>query len=135
MYAALSSIFFCSCRISYFVFLFSNRRILSPATKSTVTSPKASLRASALSDYSYPISATKQPTRALPSTNPRSHHPPPVGLLLLPPPPRRPKTARCLRESIVSLRTSRISGNIRASSTGTVSRGEIVTLLQVQNCI
>lgn len=79
-------IFFCSCRISYFVFLFSNRRILSPARKSTVTSPKAPLRASALSDYSYPISATKQPTRALPFTNPRSH--PPVCPLLLPPPPR-----------------------------------------------
>lgn len=97
MYAALSSIFFCSCRISYFVFLFSNRRILSPATKSTVTSPKASLRASALSDYSYPISATKQPTRALPSTNPRSHPPPSVSSSSLHPlvvPKRRDASAR-----------------------------------------
>lgn len=86
-------IFFCSFRISYFVFLSSNRRILSPATKSTVTSSKAPLRASALSDYSYPISATKQPTRALPFTNPPVLIPPSVSSSSLHP-LRRPQNRR-----------------------------------------
>lgn len=58
----------------HFVFLLSNRCILSLTTEKHRNFPKSThIRASALSDYSYPISATKQPTRALPFTNPRSH--------------------------------------------------------------
>lgn len=54
--------------------VFSWASFLSLTIKSIVTSPKpSSSRANMLSDYSYPIPATKQPSRAFPFINPPSH--------------------------------------------------------------
>lgn len=57
---------------SYFTYLFVE--FLPFTIKSTVTSSKSSPRANVLSDYSYPIPATKQPSRALSFTKPSRSH-------------------------------------------------------------
>lgn len=89
--------------------------------KSIVTSPKpSSPRANVLSDYSYPIPVTKQLSRVLPFTNPRSHL---CRSLALQPPftldvPRTPQNSATPPRKHRLLRTSRISGNSRVSPIG-----------------
>lgn len=96
-----------SFRVPRAVSISSNHRILSPTVKSNVTCSKPPSRVNALSDYSYPIPVTKQPSHAfsvhqhlalIPSSFPLH----PSAILVVPKNPQN--TAMRVRESIGMLR-------------------------------